>query len=78
MQVDFTTCGLQRPEKFIVTVTPKGITTDESFHLAQQTVMGMWNEYTLEELDLGQKYQVSIILGGNVSSSVPTIANFCK
>ena len=78
MQAQYTSCSLQWPVNFIVIVMQQGQNTDAIFGSAKQTVMGMENEYTLEELDLRQKYQVSIKLWKSISSSIAEIADFCK
>ena len=78
VQVNFTSCSLQWPEKYTVIVMQQETNINKTLQSAEQTVMGMENKYTLEKLDLRQKYQVSIILDKNISSSVAEIANFCK
>ena len=78
VQVNFTNCSLQWPEKYIVTVMPQATNISKTIQSAEQTVTGMENEYTLENLDLRQKYQVSIKLGKSISLSIAEIANFCK
>ena len=78
MQAQRTNCSLQWPEKFIVMVMQQGQNMEQFFESVEQTVMGMENEYTLEKLDLKQKYQVSIKLRKNISMSIAEIANFCE
>ena len=56
----------------------QGTNTNESLQSAEQTVVGTMNNYTLEELKLRKKYQVSIKLERTWSSSAPELANFCK
>ena len=74
-----TACSLQWPENFIVMVMQQGPSTNEIFfHLPKQTVTGMEKEWTLEKLKLRQKYQVSIKLEKNTSSSISEIADVCK
>ena len=78
VQVNFTSCSLQWPESYTITVTQPGTNISNSFQLAEQAVMGKKNEYTLEKLDFRQKYQVSIKLEKSSSWSIAEIANFCK
>ena len=78
VQAQHTNCSLQWPENFIVMVIQQRPNTDAIFESAKQTVTGMKNEYTVENLDLRQKYHVSIKLGKSISSSIAEIANFCK
>ena len=78
VQVNFTGCSLQWPEKYTLAVKKQGTNPTETIQSVEQTVMGMENEYALENLDFRQKYQVSIKLGKSSSSSIPVIANICE
>ena len=78
VQVNITSCSLQWPESYTVTAIQQGSNANETFQSAEQAVMGMENECTLEKLDLRQRYQVSIKLQNYFSSSVFEITNICK
>ena len=78
VQAQHTNCSLQGPDDFIVMVMQDEFNTDLIFESAEQAVTGLANEYTLENLDLRQKYQVSIKLRKSISSIIAEIANFCK
>ena len=78
VQPQHTNCSLQWPEKYTVTAMQQGTYTNKTFQSAEQTVVGMENEYRMENLDLRQKYQMSIKWGRNITNSIAEIANFCK
>ena len=78
VQVNFTSCSPRWPEKYTLKVLEQGTNPTEIMQEVEQAVMGMENEYTLENLELRGKYQVSIKLQNYFSSSVAKTANFCK
>ena len=78
VQVNYTSCSLQWPEKYIVIAMQQGTNRSTTIQSAEQTVMGMENDHTLENLDLRRKYQMSVKLENHFSSSISQGINICK